>query len=274
MFEDKDLHMDHHRHRRDLESTVEKNDLSSELTDEQKLELFLNQLFQNNNLRMKLVDRQYIADGVGEPTASDRAQFRTFMFSISKNNNIVTVDKRASASATHEHSSQLTDQQLLELFLNQLNKNNNRVRVLVKRGGKLSDQQLVSSFLTTLSSYFNLNAMPVVDDAQVEQSTNLTMIIDNEAPTRHKRDLAQEKKAILERLDSELDAKPKDPKSLESEKYEEHSHSGSDAHSAIGVTLILGFVFMLVVDQIGGKYGHRSHQSNFLPFSPLTLLNI
>ena len=40
-----------------------------------------------------------------------------------------------------------------------------------------------------------------------------------------------------------------------------HSESNENAHSAIGVTLVLGFIFMLIVDQIGGKISHRPHMS-------------
>ena len=36
----------------------------------------------------------------------------------------------------------------------------------------------------------------------------------------------------------------------------EHEH-GSDIHSYIGVSLVLGFIFMLLVDQIGG--GNHAH---------------
>ena len=50
-------------------------------------------------------------------------------------------------------------------------------------------------------------------------------------------------------------------KDLKIEDEHDEVHSGeSNAHSAIGVTLVLGFVFMLFIDQIGGKIGHR-HQS-------------
>lgn len=38
-----------------------------------------------------------------------------------------------------------------------------------------------------------------------------------------------------------------------------HNHS-SNSHSLVGLTLVLGFVFMLIVDQIGGKISHKTHQ--------------
>ena len=36
----------------------------------------------------------------------------------------------------------------------------------------------------------------------------------------------------------------------------EHHHSTTDVHSLIGVTLVSGFIFMLIVDQIGGAHAH------------------
>ncbi|CAH1791056.1 unnamed protein product [Owenia fusiformis] len=40
--------------------------------------------------------------------------------------------------------------------------------------------------------------------------------------------------------------------------HAEHAHSHSDPHSKIGVTLVLGFIFMLLVDQLGGGHTHAS----------------
>lgn len=42
------------------------------------------------------------------------------------------------------------------------------------------------------------------------------------------------------------------------DKHEKHQHD-SDPHSLIGVTLVLGFVFMLLVDQIGGSLHARGN---------------
>jgi len=47
--------------------------------------------------------------------------------------------------------------------------------------------------------------------------------------------------------------------SLEKSSDSSHVHKNENAHSAIGVTLVLGFIFMLIVDQIGGKISHRPH---------------
>lgn len=48
---------------------------------------------------------------------------------------------------------------------------------------------------------------------------------------------------------------------------DDHDHGKSEesiiSHSGIGATLVLGFVFMLFIDQIGGKISHNHHQSIF-----------
>jgi solute carrier family 39 (zinc transporter), member 9 len=57
-------------------------------------------------------------------------------------------------------------------------------------------------------------------------------------------------------------------------KADEDSHSHeSSPHSIIGVTLVLGFVFMLIVDQIGGQIGHSTSKL-FLQIDFLKNLNI
>lgn len=38
----------------------------------------------------------------------------------------------------------------------------------------------------------------------------------------------------------------------------EHSHNHTQLHAYIGVSLVLGFVFMLLVDQIGSSHVHAS----------------
>lgn len=37
---------------------------------------------------------------------------------------------------------------------------------------------------------------------------------------------------------------------------EEHHHEHNESHKLIGVSLVVGFVFMLLVDQIGGGHAH------------------
>ncbi|XP_033735187.1 zinc transporter ZIP9-B-like isoform X3 [Pecten maximus] len=41
-----------------------------------------------------------------------------------------------------------------------------------------------------------------------------------------------------------------------------HTHSVSDNHTIIGVTLVAGFIFMLLVDQIGGGHTHVSTEKD------------
>ena len=38
----------------------------------------------------------------------------------------------------------------------------------------------------------------------------------------------------------------------------EHHHDMSEEHSRIGISLVAGFIFMLLVDQIGGGHAHSS----------------
>lgn len=38
----------------------------------------------------------------------------------------------------------------------------------------------------------------------------------------------------------------------------EHSHDHTQLHAYIGVSLVLGFVFMLLVDQIGSSHVHST----------------
>lgn len=41
-----------------------------------------------------------------------------------------------------------------------------------------------------------------------------------------------------------------------------HEHSHEQLHACIGVSLVLGFVFMLLVDQIGSSHVHNSEGQN------------
>ena len=42
------------------------------------------------------------------------------------------------------------------------------------------------------------------------------------------------------------------------ESHDHHDHGMENNHSIIGVTLVVGFIFMLLVDQIGGSHMHGS----------------
>uniref|UniRef100_A0A8C2E4E1 Zinc transporter ZIP9 n=1 Tax=Cyprinus carpio TaxID=7962 RepID=A0A8C2E4E1_CYPCA len=53
----------------------------------------------------------------------------------------------------------------------------------------------------------------------------------------------------------------------------EHGHSHEQLHAYIGVSLVLGFVFMLLVDQIGSSHMHSSDDRICVIFMMLNLIN-
>ncbi len=93
---------------------------------------------------------------------------------------------------------------------------------------------------------------------------------------KHKRSLEEKDLAIDPLMQFELSRKKRSdllkdaPKTYSevkpaqdkhSDGVETHDHKNENAHSAIGVTLVLGFIFMMIIDQIGGKFSHRPHMS-------------
>lgn len=54
----------------------------------------------------------------------------------------------------------------------------------------------------------------------------------------------------------ESHSKETDKHTATGQEHHEHHHSTTDVHSLIGVTLVSGFIFMLIVDQIGGAHAH------------------
>ena len=50
-----------------------------------------------------------------------------------------------------------------------------------------------------------------------------------------------------------------------------HQHHSTEAHQAIGIALLLGFVFMLLVDQIGGASHSHAPDNIRLGWFALTL---
>lgn len=54
----------------------------------------------------------------------------------------------------------------------------------------------------------------------------------------------------------ESHSKETDKHTATGHEHHEHHHSTTDVHSLIGVTLVSGFIFMLIVDQIGGAHAH------------------
>jgi hypothetical protein len=64
---------------------------------------------------------------------------------------------------------------------------------------------------------------------------------------------------IQNKLDDDLNLKgAHDHRNEHIDESDTEGHHSSDSHSSIGLTLVLGFIFMLVVDQIGGKLHHTS----------------
>lgn len=51
----------------------------------------------------------------------------------------------------------------------------------------------------------------------------------------------------------------------------EHSHDHTQLHAYIGVSLVLGFVFMLLVDQIGSSHVHSTDGKWFQAFLGSTI---
>lgn len=49
-----------------------------------------------------------------------------------------------------------------------------------------------------------------------------------------------------------------------------HEHGHEQLHACIGVSLVLGFVFMLLVDQIGSSHMHSTEGLSFSPSLPLS----
>lgn len=49
-----------------------------------------------------------------------------------------------------------------------------------------------------------------------------------------------------------------------------HEHRHEQLHACIGVSLVLGFVFMLLVDQIGSSHMHSTEGLSLCPSLPLS----
>uniref|UniRef100_H2YYJ7 Zinc transporter ZIP9 n=1 Tax=Ciona savignyi TaxID=51511 RepID=H2YYJ7_CIOSA len=85
--------------------------------------------------------------------------------------------------------------------------------------------------------------------------TALAVIIPEGVQTMY--NTSPEKAEKVDEID--LDFKSAKLEQPEESKQHTHTHAGG-AHHAIGVSLLLGFVFMLLVDQFGGSFLHNSKQ--------------
>ena len=95
----------------------------------------------------------------------------------------------------------------------------------------------------------------------IYRQLTIQQILDNSTHINSMKSL--NKKRHLE--SEQMNANPKDVKEkpiVLEKKLEEEKPKSSTSHSAIGITLVLGFVFMLIIDHIGGKISHgHPHQS-------------
>jgi hypothetical protein len=232
--------------------------------DQQKLQLFLDEMGRNNNLDTKLIKRSAL-------NAEDMQKIQLFLNEMAKNNNLNTrLLKRSGLNAE--------DQQKMILFLSEIGMNNNlNTKVLKRSALTQEDRQKMLLFLSAMAknnnlntrlikrdeSYYNLD-MNEYDDSTVESSLT-TQDVDS-LKVRDKRasddKIIEDKLALQDKKQSQIDADEKLKEKIKKElEIDGEKSKEATAHSAIGVTLVLGFVFMLIVDQIGGKIGHRPHQS-------------
>ena len=137
---------------------------------------------------------------------------------------------------------------LMELFINRLSAGNRNTRLIKRIALNKEDYNKIDIFLSQISAHMN---MPKVID-RVRRAVG---------------DSQDKKPENMIKSDENI----KDKTKTNNDHDEDHSHGQEEsgpAHSSIGVTLVLGFIFMLIVDQIGGKVSHRPHTGNYhsLPF--------
>lgn len=240
--------------------------------DKKDYEIFLNQLGETIN-QVPVINKRSVL------TEEDKKNYEIFLNQLSENNNHIPIINKRSAWTDE-------DKKNYEIFLNQLNENNNQVPVINKRSTWTEeDQKNYEIFLNQLNE--NNNQVPVINRRNLQKRSALTGAYASaiggnlyQLPLIEKRDKRAEpiKSAIDKQHELEASEQLKIKKGIDSpEKLleNEHSHNHeSTAHSAIGVTLVLGFVFMLIIDQIGGKFSHRSHQSMFFKLTYFFLLKM
>lgn len=84
--------------------------------------------------------------------------------------------------------------------------------------------------------------------------------------TRHRRENEKSGESVLNLNNQNLDKSRLITSHSEEGKHSHDSHSSHSSHSGIGITLVLGFLFMLIIDHLGGKYGHShgGHQHSLI----------
>ena len=157
-------------------------------------------------------------------TESDMLATRMFLLQKAHNNNQILVDDQRRLVKRDAERTPLNDEAVNQLFLNQKAHNNNQNQVYD-------------------ASASNLNE----DDQMGHRRVKRQLVND-----------PNQSNQVIHKVDGPIKADPH--KEQEKEHHDEHAHASNSlksSHSAIGVTLVLGFVFMLIVDQIGGKFSHR-----------------
>jgi hypothetical protein len=142
------------------------------------------------------------------------------------------------------------DQDKIDLFLNSISSRNNLNVELIKRFLEYNNIQVEPSH--------KINERAAQSDQELYEIFRNSISYNNNPSNRIlkrknngfrvKRDEASNKEELVKKSDS---LKP-----IDSHKDEDVDRD-PPSHSAIGVTLVLGFVFMLIIDQIGGKVSHR-----------------
>ena len=96
-------------------------------------------------------------------------------------------------------------------------------------------------------------------------SIDLRNVSGNEIQQRDKRD------GSVNNNNNEIVGNNDNSKKLETESgdsdngHNGHNHEHSSTHSSIGMALVIGFVFMLIIDQIGGNLHNHSHAQTLDP---------
>lgn len=222
-----------------------------ELTEEdyEKLQVFLNRLSANKSAN-KLLDKRTSETTVHSNTEMDtfsvnllksQLQSKTYVFDSFDYDKLELVLNRmfSNISANKVIRSIESDQYLMELFINRLSAGNRNTRLIKRIALNKEDYNKIDIFLSQISAHMN---MPKVID-RVRRAVG---------------DSQDKKPENMIKSDENI----KDKTKTNNDHDEDHSHGQEEsgpAHSSIGVTLVLGFIFMLIVDQIGGKVSHRPH---------------
>ncbi len=95
----------------------------------------------------------------------------------------------------------------------------------------------------------NDNFLQVLKSSNLLQSTSSTRVKRQQVQNESKNLIKSIANTKLDELHQEND-------------HEQSAHSHNNNHSGVGASLVLGFIFMLVIDHFGGKYGHShgTHQ--------------